>query len=218
MKCPHCQARVTPLQKGCTACGFSASSLHPHLGNQWVRLDRITDVANCLRLEDTRRVEVILDDFERNFPQAFFAAYLGSIPNELTPSEVGFWLLNQGAFNTPSLQKRNDFGIVLVVDPSAHTASITLGYTIEACFSEPATLQNTARDRSTYLRDRRYGKAIEVACMRCARQLRKLAHNARPGRLSGTLTSAKAWALSRCGVVTALPLMPAMRVISATDA
>jgi len=187
MKCPRCQARVTPLQKGCTACGFSASSLHPHLGNQWVRLDRITDVANCLRLEDNRRVEVVLDDFERNFPQAFFAAYLGSIPNELTPSEVGFWLLNQGAFNTPSLQKRNDFGIVLVVDPSAHTASITLGYTIEACFSEPA-LSKILRETGAHLRDRRYGKAIEVACMRCARQLRNRAQ-CTPSTPSGTLNS-----------------------------
>src|SRR6476660_6620455 len=97
MKCPRCQASVHPGQTSCPACGFSATLLHNYLGNQWVRLERITDAAHCLRLEDTRRVEIILDDFERSFPQAFFAVYLGTLPNNLNVAELGFWLLNQGA-------------------------------------------------------------------------------------------------------------------------
>lgn len=172
MKCPRCTAPVTPLERACTSCGFSATTLHPLLGNQWVRLERITDAGHCLRLEDTRQAEVVLDDFERSFPQAFFATYLGAIPNDLSPAEVGFWLLNQGAFNTHSLHKRNDFGIVLVVDPSAKAISISLGYAVEACFSE-RTLSKILHASGTHLTAGRFGKAIETVCQSCARHLKK---------------------------------------------
>ena len=130
MKCPRCQASVRPAQTSSSACGFSATTLHNYLGNQWVRLERITDAAHCLRLEDARRLEIILDDFERTYPQAFFAVYLGTLPTNLNVAELGFWLLNQGAFNTHSVSRRNDFGIVLVVDPSTKTACITLGLSL----------------------------------------------------------------------------------------
>ncbi|MHB1078294.1 MAG: TPM domain-containing protein [Prosthecobacter sp.] len=176
MKCPRCQARVRSEQTTCSACGFSATLLHSYLGNQWVRLERITDAAHCLRLEDTRRLEIILDDFERSFPQAFFAIYLGTLPNTLNVAELGFWLLNQGAFNTPSVSRRNDFGIVLVVDPSAQTACITLGYAIENCFS-PKIITRMMQTIGSHLRKGAFGMAIEASCLRAGEVLRK---HARP--------------------------------------
>jgi len=172
MKCPRCQSSVHPEQTSCPACGFSATLLHCHLGNQWVRLERITDAAHCLRLEDTRRVEVILDDFERSFPQAFFAVYLGTLPNNLNVAELGFWLLNQGAFNTHSVSRRNDYGMVLVVDPAAQTACITLGYAIEACFS-PKIITRMMQTVGSHLRKGAFGMAIEASCIRAGEVLRK---------------------------------------------
>lgn len=172
MKCPRCQASVLPEQNSCPACGFSATLLHNYLGNQWVRLERITDAAHCLRLEDARRAEIVLDDFERSLPQAFFAAYLGSLPNNLNVAELGFWLLNQGAFNTHSVSRRNDFGIVLVVDPSAQTACISLGYAIESCFT-PKILRQMMQTVGTHLRKGAFGLAIEASCTRAGEVLRK---------------------------------------------
>lgn len=176
MKCPRCQASVHSEQTTCSACGFSATLLHNFLGNQWVRLERITDAAHCLRLEDTRRLEIILDDFERSFPQAFFAIYLGALPNNLNVAELGFWLLNQGAFNTHSVSRRNDFGMVLVVDPSAQTACITLGYAIENCFS-PKTITRMMQTVGSHLRKGAFGTAIEASCLRAGEVLRKHARN-----------------------------------------
>ena len=172
MKCPRCQASVSPEQTTCPACGFSAAVLHNHLGNQWVRLERITDAAHCLRLEDARRAEIILDDFERSFPQAFFAVYLGALPGSLSVAELGFWLLNQGAFNTHSVSRRNDFGLVLVVDPAAKTAGITLGYAIESCFSQKI-LNRLMRAVGSHLRKGAFGLAIEDACLSAGQVLRK---------------------------------------------
>jgi uncharacterized membrane protein YgcG len=172
MKCPRCQAGVLPEQTACPACGFSATLLHSLLGNQWVRLERITDAAHCLRLEDTRRIEIILDDFERSFPQAFFAVYLGTLPSNLNVAELGFWLLNQGAFNTHSVSRRNDFGIVLVVDPAAQTACLTLGYAIETCFS-PKIITRMMQTVGSHLRKGAFGLAIEASCIRAGEVLRK---------------------------------------------
>lgn len=176
MKCPRCHAGVLPAQTSCAACGFSATLLHSYLGNQWVRLERITDAAHCLRLEDTRNLEVILDDFERSFPQAFFAVYLGTLPSNLSVAELGFWLLNQGAFNTHSVSRRNDYGMVLVVDPAAHTACITLGYAIETCFS-PSTINRMMQTIGSHLRKGAFGKAIEASCVRAGEVLRKHARH-----------------------------------------
>lgn len=172
MKCPRCQASVLAEQNSCPACGFSASLLHSYLGNQWVRLERITDVAHCLRLEDARRVEIILDDFERSFPQAFFAVYLGTLPNNLNVAELGFWLLNQGAFNTHSVSRRNDFGMVLVVDPTAQTACLSLGYAIENCFSAN-NIHQMMQTVGSHLRQSDFGMAIATSCIRAGEVLRK---------------------------------------------
>ncbi|WP_395716038.1 hypothetical protein [Prosthecobacter sp.] len=172
MKCPRCQGHVTVQQNTCNACGFSATLLHGYLGNQWVKLERITDAAHCLRLEEARRAEVVLDEFERSFPQAFFATYLGVLPNYFNVSELGFWLLNQGAFNTPSVSRRNDFGVVLVVDPSSLFASLTLGYAVEAYFGEDR-MQQILQSVAKLLAEGAHGEAIVTACTRCAEVLRK---------------------------------------------
>ncbi|MBB5032073.1 TPM domain-containing protein [Prosthecobacter vanneervenii] len=176
MKCPRCLASVLPEQTTCSTCGFSAKILHNYLGNQWVRLERITDVAHCLRLEDTRRAEIVLDDFERSFPQAFFAVYLGALPSNMNVAELGFWLLNQGAFNTHSVSRRNDFGIILVIDPVAKTACFTLGYAVEHCFRQ-RTLSRMLQNLGSHLRKGAYGAAIEASCLSAGAALKKYARS-----------------------------------------
>lgn len=187
MKCPHCEAQVLPLQNACSACGFSAAVLHNYLGNQWVRLERITDAAHCMRLEDSRRAEVILDDFERSFPQAFFAAYLGVLPSGLNVAELGFWLLNQGAFNTHSVNRRNDFGIVLVADPAMQTVSLSLGYAIEQWFKS-SVVKSLLQLAAHHLACGAFGMAIETISTRCGEVLRKQARSMKwqPDSTSGT--------------------------------
>ena len=92
MKCPHCESPLSTPLPACPQCGFSAEALGAYLGDHWVRLERITDAAHCLRLDDTRLCEVMMDDFERVFPQAFFAVYLGMLPTGLNVAELGVTL------------------------------------------------------------------------------------------------------------------------------
>jgi hypothetical protein len=176
MKCPHCESKLSTPLPACPQCGFSAEALGTYLGDHWVRLERITDAAHCLRLDDTRQCEVMMDDFERVFPKAFFAVYLGMLPTGLNVSELGFWLLNQGAFNTPLIQKRNDFGVVMVVDPVSKNLAVSLGYAIESYF-DPKTLNALLQAAGEKLRAQEYGAAITVTLQRVMQVLRS---HARP--------------------------------------
>ena len=132
MRCPHCSNPLAPQKPVCERCGFSDQALASYLGTEWIRLERLTDPAHCLRLEETRRLEIRLDDFERQFPQCFLALYFGALPAKLNPLELGMWILNHGAFSTHQFAKRNDFGAVCVIDPVGGTHGIALGYALEA--------------------------------------------------------------------------------------
>jgi hypothetical protein len=173
MKCPHCSNPLVPQHSFCAHCGFSDSALGAYLGNDWVRLERLTDRAHCLRLEETRQIEILLDDFERQFPQSFLAIYLGALPPKLNPLELGMWLLNHGAFSTHQFAKRNDFGIVCVIDPAARRHGIALGYALESI------LQNTQVETLLTamvpaLRAQQWAAAVQLAITDCSTQLRQI--------------------------------------------
>lgn len=172
MNCPRCRTNVAPAATFCVNCGFSAAFLRAHLGEHWVRIERITDDAHCLRLEEVRACEIAMDDFERHFPQAFIAVYLGVLPAGLNASELGFWLLNQGAFNTPQMMKRNDYGMVWVIDPVARSLSLTLGYALETVLDENQQ-RHLLTAVSRQLKARRFGQAILDAIAGTSSTLKK---------------------------------------------
>lgn len=173
MKCPHCSALLSASQASCMACGFSATAIRAYLGADWVRLERITDVAGRLNLRETRHLETVLDEFERRFPQCFMAAYIGVLPDTLTLPDLGFWLINHGAFQTHQITRRNDFAIVMLVDPLRQQASITLGYALEQALPEPVLLDILKKLRRPLHRGQ-VAEAIESACHRVDQVLRNL--------------------------------------------
>ncbi len=171
MRCPHCSNPIAPQKFFCERCGFSDGALGAYLGSDWVRLERLTDPAHCLRLEETRQLEVLLDDFERQFPQCFFALYYGALPPKLNPLELGMWMLNHGAFSTHQFAKRNDFGIICVIDPVAGTHGIALGYALEALL--PASrVENLLAEMTTPLRAGQWAAAARHAVGELSSHLR----------------------------------------------
>lgn len=172
MRCPHCSNPIAPQKTFCERCGFSDSHLAAYLGTEWVRLERITDAAHCLRLEETRQLEIRLDDFERQFPQSFLAVYFGALPPKLNPLELGMWLLNHGAFSTHQFAKRNDFGAVCVIDPVAGTHGIALGYALESLL--PITLiENLLAEMVTPLRSSLWSEATDLVITSLSSALRE---------------------------------------------
>jgi uncharacterized membrane protein YgcG len=174
MKCPHCSSPLTSSQATCSQCGFSASAIRAYLGADWVRLERLTDVAGRLNLRETRHLEVVLDDFERRFPQCFLAAYVGVLPDTLTLPDLGFWLINHGAFQTHQISRRNDFAIVMLVDPLREQASFIVGYALEKALTEPVLMKVLGKLRRKLKRGA-IASAIEEGCMLIDQALRRSA-------------------------------------------
>ncbi len=179
MNCPHCSAAISSGQGACLACGFSATAIRAYLGSDWVRLERITDVSNRLNLRDTRHIEVVLDEFEHRFPQCFMAAYVGVLPETLTLRDLGFWLINHGAFHTHQLTRRNDFAIVMLVDPLREEVALTVGYALEQILTEPVLTKILGEVRSTLKRGQ-IVHSIEQACARIDRELRRSGRREKP--------------------------------------
>jgi uncharacterized membrane protein YgcG len=178
MDCPHCSTPLAPAQNRCVDCGFDAAALAAYLGTEWVRLRRINDAAHCLRLEESRKLEVLLDDLERQFPQVFAAVYFGALPPRVNPLEMGMWLLNHGAFATHLFAKRNEFGLVYVVDPAAGSHGLVIGYGLEAVL--PA--RQTARllgSLAPSLKAGRWARAVELLVGGFSSKLRKHANRSR---------------------------------------
>ncbi|WP_395752997.1 hypothetical protein [Prosthecobacter sp.] len=70
------------------------------------------------------------------------------------------------------MSRRNDYGLVLVVDPSAKTACISLGYAIEPYF-KPKILQQMMQIIGGHLSQGAFGMAIQSSCIRAGEVLRK---------------------------------------------
>lgn len=172
MKCPHCFTSVNQTTDVCAHCGFSAAAIQDYLGADWVRLERITDHSQRLNLRDTRQLETLLDDFERHFPQCFLAAYVGPLPPALTVTDLGFWLINHGAFQTHQISRRNDFGIVIVLDPLHQQAGATVGYALEPVLT-PSLLSAILEKMRAPLQKSDFAGALEMAVRQVDGVLRK---------------------------------------------
>ena len=71
-------------------------------------------------------------------PQCFMAAYAGALPKTLNLPDLRFWLINHGAFQTHQIARRNDFGLVLIIDTLRQEASFAVGYALEKALPEQA--------------------------------------------------------------------------------
>ena len=172
MNCPHCDLDLPKGTSECAYCGFSAAAIESVLGKEWVHLERITDNANRLGLRAVRALEAVLDDFERTFPQCFLALYIGSLPATLTVRSLGFWLINHGAFHTHRLANRNDFGMVLVIDPLSETVGLTLGYALEECLNQ-RQLERLLHRLGPSLRAGNFQGVVEMAVKELTAELRR---------------------------------------------
>lgn len=180
MNCPHCSAPLAVDAMECGQCRFSTLAIRSILGAEWVRLERLTDHLNVLSLKEQRHLEIVLDEFERRFPQCFFAVYLGVMPQMITARDLGFWLINHGAFHTQQMAKRNDFGCALVIDTQRSMVSLTLGYALESHVTE-GDLNRLLNLAQGPLSRHRYGQGIERIVNAFGIKLKSVAARSQPG-------------------------------------
>lgn len=177
MECPRCGEASDRPVSCCTACGLTLEVLSNSLGSNLVSLASLTDAAHCLRVREREALQHELDVFQQTFPQIFFAVYLGVLPGTPSHSELAFWLLNHAAFHPADPSKLNERAAILMIDPVAKAAGMTVGYALEPHLPNHKILGLLRRIR-TPLWHGEYAAAIELAIRLVGKLLRKSTHRA----------------------------------------
>lgn len=154
MKCPRC---VQVIHRGaglCPHCGFGIAEMDARHGKDNVSLRRLADVAGLMKSRERSKVQAALDDFGRRFPQLFFAVYTGSGQGGGNVRQFGFWLLNRAAFEDVPVDRPNEAGILLVIDPETKAASVTWGYLLDPFLTEEDTFLCLSRAHAYWLEGR----------------------------------------------------------------
>jgi hypothetical protein len=149
-------------------------SLSKALGSSLVGLEALTDAAHCLRAREREFLKNELDGFQQAFPQVFLGVYLGVLPSAPSHGEIAFWLLNHAAFQPCDPSRLNERAVLLLIDPVAKAAGLTVGYGLEP-FLPQRKLQAMLRKIRTPLWHGEYTTAITQAVGLLGVQLRKYA-------------------------------------------
>ncbi|MEM7602533.1 MAG: TPM domain-containing protein [Verrucomicrobiota bacterium] len=174
MKCPKCQRPVDHEAESCYSCGYSELEAAAKYGANRVFLNRLHDAAACLRRHERDELNACLDRLEISYPQMLFCTYIGALPEEISISELGFWLLNHGQVKGAEYARPNENGVLLILDMNAKRVGVSLGYFAETLISEEDAYRALTHARPNLL-NAEYGEALEKVFVRLAKTLRRKA-------------------------------------------
>jgi hypothetical protein len=119
-----------------------------------------------------------MDQITRRFPQIFVAVYTGSLGELANIRQFGFWLLNRSAFEDVPVNKPNEAGILITIDPDSKAAGIVFGYLLDPFLEESDTFDCLSRAHAYWL-EGRYADGIVKALAHLDVILRKRSRQAR---------------------------------------
>ncbi len=178
MKCPRCVQRIHRAAVSCPQCGFAIGDADRRFGEGEVRLRCLTDAAGTLRRGERDRVEAALERFNRRFPQIFVAVYTGSLGELANLRQFGFWLLNRAAFEDVPLEKPNEAGILITIDPESKAAGMAFGYLLDPYLEDSDTFECLSRGHAHWL-EGRYAEGLLKTLRHLEWVLRKRSRQAR---------------------------------------
>lgn len=169
MKCPRCVQRIHRAAPACPHCGFAMVDADRMFGDSEVRLRRLTDAAGIFRRNERDAIEDIMDRIGTNFPQIFVSVYTDTFGETGNLRQFGFWLLNRGVFEDVPVDRPNEAGVLIVIDPDSKSAGMSFGYLLDPFLDEQDTFECLSRAHSHWL-EGRYADGV----LRCLGQLEKL--------------------------------------------
>lgn len=116
-----------------------------------MRIRCLTDSAGILRRGERERVQAAMDRITRRFPQIFIAIYTGSLGEISNIRQFGFWLLNRSAFEDVPVNKPNEAGILITIDPESKAAGMVFGYLLDPFLEESDTFDCLSRAHAYWL-------------------------------------------------------------------
>lgn len=119
-----------------------------------------------------------MEKITRRFPQIFVAIYTGSLGEVSNIRQFGFWLLNRAAFEDVPVEKPNEAGILITIDPESKAAGMVFGYLLDPFLEESDTFDCLTRAHSYWL-EGRYADGMLRALSHLDIVLRKRSRQAR---------------------------------------
>jgi hypothetical protein len=147
-------------------------------GTEAVRLRCLSDTAGVLKSADRERVEEAMERISRRFPQVFAAVHTGALGEVSNIRQFGFWLLNRAAFEDLPVEKPNEGGILLTIDPASKAAGFVFGYLLDPFLDEMDTFECLSRAHAYWLEER-YAEGIIKALVHLEGILCKRSRQAR---------------------------------------
>lgn len=147
-------------------------------GAEDVRVAAFSDAAGALRAKERKEVRLLMNEFERRFPQLFFAVYIGAFEEVAHLRQFGFWLLNRGAFVDVEVSRPNACGLLLSIDVSGKAAGLTYGYALHPFLNEDDTFSALSVGHPLFLQGQYY-KGIEIVLKKLERTLVRRSRRAR---------------------------------------
>ena len=166
MKCPRCVQRIHRAAASCPHCGFTLADADARFGAEEVRIRCLTDSAGILRRG------------ARRFPQVFVAIYTGSLGEVANIRQFGFWLLNRSAFEDVPVEKPNEAGILITIDPESKAAGMVFGYLLDPFLEDADTFECLSRAHAYWL-EGRYAEGLLRVLKHLDGILRKRSRQAR---------------------------------------
>lgn len=179
MKCPRCVQQIHRAAGACPHCGFSIADADQLFGKDEVKLRALTDAAGIFRRHERLFLEEEMDRIACRFPQLFVALYAGSLGESGHLRQFGFWLLNRGVFEDVPIEKPNENGILIVIDPDTKSAGMTHGYLLDPFLDESDSFDCLSRAHAYWLEGRyaegtlRTLRALEHLLVKRSRQARR---------------------------------------------
>ncbi|MEP4079332.1 TPM domain-containing protein [Haloferula sp.] len=178
MKCPRCVQVIHRGAGACPHCGFGILEADERYGSGEVVIRRLEDQAGLMRSSEREKVEVAMDRFEKRFPQLFFAVYTSRTEGRSDVRQFGFWLLNRAAIQDVDLDRPNECGILLTIDPDAKSAGITWGYALDAYLTAEDTFLFLSRAHAYWV-EGRYSEGIVRGLKQLSKVLTKRCRQAK---------------------------------------
>ena len=178
MKCPRCVQKIHRAAASCPHCGFSIKDADERFGAEEVQLRSLTDSAGIIRRHEREMVEDAMERISFKFPQIFVAVYTGALGEVANIRQFGFWLLNRSAFEDVPVEKPNEAGILLTIDPESKAAGIVFGYLLDPFLEESDTFECLSRAHAFWL-EGRYAEGIVKALSQLEGILAKRCRQAR---------------------------------------
>lgn len=131
MRCPYCDAALEETSPECPGCRLDLRRAAQLLGPVPRIEPEVCDSSGALTPAESKRLRRQVDEIARRFPQVrvqlVFRHFTDGHPIRLH----AFWMFNLGAFATETEKLGGNRRILLLVDPVAANAALTLGYGLE---------------------------------------------------------------------------------------